>query len=863
MTSDAAENAENDNLFYWDTNSNFSDSDDSDFDPSKDLVSSDGSDSESDSEATTVSPPAIQMQQTAALRNNLTEDLASKVTKVLALMDGLGINLPIFLDALSWGDLECTSNAKIRYARSALLNSIELPAILRRWWRPPRPTTSKKARPKGAKPVMESFALECSLQVLELELEGLADLFKSPAGPDVTEEELVGTSFPILIAGAKKRAPNLWNLLMSLSRTSSQREQYPEKNPAKTIIVIIALFEYTRSHHRNRLQKLFAIYFKFKGLSAKGYDTLHAIGLTMSSRWTSDAVGRISDAAMEDMKRLMDIYPWLLSYDNVLIAFRVFSQRIDKKTLLGNGTACTVYIKRSAKRLPNTINRLLQEFRKDGLNAPLDAFAIFEITEISNSRRLSHTVHRVLKYLLESPDFDIASYPHRDDSAIQSPPPIFELECGPEHTTMQYLLGTVDIPEAAYDDNARLINEWLHQLGLDATPELQRKIGLEQVMVWVGDQLTVDRLRNLTRFRAEDDNSFERLDWLVSPPGWLHICMAFANSIHKQHSGSSKGRGLSAAFNVLGRKGLDKTKTQGPFFHDLNETLHIIAEAQFRELWLLVGRVSSLADLRQKTPADLYKLAQIIVSEHASSNALASNRAKKRVDELKEQSIMFLRDILPYVMLRAAIKHGDVGLMEDFIPEMLYRFVGGSNSKYQIEMLELLQGLNKEWPPELRDFIRNNCWVINNTGRREGHMPVDEAQEMNIKDIKVTHRSEGPNIDWNYLKKLHPAIHVIRSVSSHMETEFKTRVRGWRHTIPKREADIQELQKWYRASNTHKFILNRKMPDGDRPTDFVTKGMNALQTGKTLESWIEGRSIERATHQDWDSHSDDSETNNH
>ncbi|KAK7006789.1 hypothetical protein R3P38DRAFT_3325890 [Favolaschia claudopus] len=163
-----------------------------------------------------------------------------------------------------------------------------------------------------------------------------------------------------------------------------------------------------------------------------------------------------------------------------------------------------------------------------------------------------------------SPDVDITSYPHRDDSAIQRPPPVFELECGPKHITLQYLLGT--------DDNARLINEWLHQLGLDATPELQKKIGLEQVMVWVG----VDRLRNLARFRAEDDNSFERSDWLVSPPGWLHICMVFANSIHKQHIGTSKGRGLSAAFSALGRKGLEKTKTQGPFFHDLDETLHLI-----------------------------------------------------------------------------------------------------------------------------------------------------------------------------------------------------------------------------------------------------------------------------------------------
>ncbi|KAJ6575884.1 hypothetical protein B0H10DRAFT_2236667 [Mycena sp. CBHHK59/15] len=66
----------------------------------------------------------------------------------------------------------------------------------------------------------------------------------------------------------------------------------------------------------------------------------------MSNKWTGDAVGRISAESMSAMKQLMDRFPWLMSYDNVLLAFRVFSQRIDSKTLNGNGTAGTVYIRR-------------------------------------------------------------------------------------------------------------------------------------------------------------------------------------------------------------------------------------------------------------------------------------------------------------------------------------------------------------------------------------------------------------------------------------------------------------------------------------------------------------------------------------
>ncbi|KAJ6481356.1 hypothetical protein DFH09DRAFT_1107681 [Mycena vulgaris] len=470
----------------------------------------------------------------------------------------------------------------------------------------------------------------------------------------------------------------------------------------------------------------------------------------MSSTWTNDALGRISEAAMKDMQELMDEFPWLMSYDNVLIAFRVFAQRIDKKTLHGNGTAATVYIKRSAIPMPPITNRLLQEFRIEGLRKPLTALDIMEIAEVSEPRRRSHIEFIVLNFLLQAPEFEFESHPKPDHPLFQLPAAVRELLCGPDHITLQFLLGTVDIPEAAYEDNSRLINEWLQQLKLDSK-ELQKKIGLDRIMA----------------FRAEDDNSLERLDWLVVPAGWLHICMAFGNSIHKQYLGTSKGRGLSVAFDQLQRKGLQSSKTQGPFFHDLNETLHIIAGGP-------VGKVKSLAELRQRSPEDLHKLAAEIVSQHAFSAALVTLRAKNRKDELKEQSVMFLRDVLLYILLRAAIKRGDVGLMEDMIPQLLYRFVGGRNSKYSIEMLELLQGLNRDWPPQVRDFVRDNCWVINSTGRRAGHMPVDEAQEMNIKDIKVTHRSKGPQIDWKYLKKLHPAIHVIRkriqNPSSRMET---------------------------------------------------------------------------------------------
>ncbi|KAK6988535.1 hypothetical protein R3P38DRAFT_2573275, partial [Favolaschia claudopus] len=121
------------------------------------------------------------------------------------------------------------------------------------------------------------FALECSREIFERELEGLADIFESPFGNDISEAELTLLSFPQTVKLVKSKAPNLWELLFRLARTEGQQTRNPNKNPSNIVLIVLAMFSYTRTHHRGRLQKLFAVYFKFRGLSAKGFDTLHLI----------------------------------------------------------------------------------------------------------------------------------------------------------------------------------------------------------------------------------------------------------------------------------------------------------------------------------------------------------------------------------------------------------------------------------------------------------------------------------------------------------------------------------------------------------------------------------------------------------
>ena len=468
--------------------------------------------------------------------------------------------------------------------------------------------------------------------------------------------------------------------------------------------MITAMLCYTRTHRANRLQKLFAIYLKFRGLSAKAFDTLHALGVTMSHKWACTHVAKMSASAMQEVTRLMQIYPWLISYDNINIPFRVFSQRLDNKDTFSSGVAATVYIKRQAHALSPEVCAQLQESRRIGSQNPITFLDIFKLSIQSYSRVKKFIVYHVLRFLLDSPEFQFQTYAHQDSPLLQPPTPVHALPHGPEHVTLQYLLGSINIPEVSYADNERVVEELLRQLGLASGTAEEQKLALKKILAWIGDQMTVDRLRGLFKFRSQDINSFDRLDWMVLVFGWLHLQMAFANSLHKQYLGTAAGRGLMQAFILLKRKGLGSSATKGPFHHDLVEALYHVAEAHVRIDWLTVTKATCLEELRSWPPAKLLEYAHKLVDEHASSDAV--NRMDTlpvdRQDEVQRQTILWNRDALHYITLDHAIKSGDVGLMEDMLPTLLFRFTGGGNLKYATEVLELLQGLHREWPLAVR-----------------------------------------------------------------------------------------------------------------------------------------------------------------
>lgn len=444
------------------------------------------------------------------------------------------------------------------------------------------------------------------------------------------------------------------------------------------------------------------MYFKFNKISERAYDSLHGLGITMSSTWVSRNIEQAAQHSMLQLLNEKDPHVLVMSHDNVNIPYQVYSQRLNNKSHFDSGTAATVFVQPGRMQITKDVARALRLRRHTQQHATITALEISEREEQASARLVPYFMHRILHYLLQAPDFDLKTYPHKDDSRLRPPPHLNKIPTGKAFTTRQYLLETQHIEEASYDGNNQLILEWLKQLRLDSRSARQQT-ALDLVIAFIGDQLTCSRLRGLIKMRSEDINSYERLEFLVPIFGWLHLLMAFANSLHKQYMSSMSSHGLFAhAFTLLDKKGLSQTSTKGPFYHDLCEAIEHMLEAHVRVCWLQLTGANSLADLRKYSPLEINNFAEKIYQDYISRTTLDDLDSQQKQDPEFRNTCSIMRDLLYFSILKnIGVKCGDVGIMESMLPYLLFRFVGSGSSNYTTEILELMQGLWKEWPEEL------------------------------------------------------------------------------------------------------------------------------------------------------------------
>jgi hypothetical protein len=466
---------------------------------------------------------------------------------------------------------------------------------------------------------------------------------------------------------------------------------------------MISMSLFNRSPHLSKIHKLLTTYLKASNIPAKVYDTLHHFGLALGQKWAYNSVNILAHQAREAMLREVKNQQVMFGgHDNLNIAFKVQEQRLNNKSHFDSGTAATLYISKNPDIvLPNALAYRLQ--RHEGRTNPITYADILRLEIAAKPRIKKLALWHILTVLFDAPAFNFSTYDHRKHPAFARPTPWRQVSSDPRHKTVQYMLRTIHEEEASYSGTDRVLHIYEPEVDVN-TPEERQHLGLNRLLVWVGDQLTVSRIRGLQQNRAGEANSYERLEHLLSIPGWFHTQMNLAVNTRQQHYGTKTTYGLAHAFEVLNRKGLHSPATQGIFHHTLEEAMYHVAIARLRDIWRLVGKSENLSELRSKSPEEIVALAENIYTNYASMGAVVAleDTTDNQRDDLLRNSVMFNRDILDYMILDEAISSGDTGTMEDFLPRLLFRFVGGKNSLYSIEILELIQGLHREWPNDVK-----------------------------------------------------------------------------------------------------------------------------------------------------------------
>jgi hypothetical protein len=122
----------------------------------------------------------------------------------------IGLNLPVFLWAISWNVDKLTSNSTVAAERAALMVSKELLVILSHWRRPPQ-AHNAGIRTQAAYNTMNVFALDTVSKLVGKEMGALMKVMVSPS-VDLSEESLLGIWWKELALEVNTVTPTTWTL---------------------------------------------------------------------------------------------------------------------------------------------------------------------------------------------------------------------------------------------------------------------------------------------------------------------------------------------------------------------------------------------------------------------------------------------------------------------------------------------------------------------------------------------------------------------------------------------------------------------------------------------------------------------------
>jgi hypothetical protein len=347
-----------------------------------------------------------------------------------------------------------------------------------------------------------------------------------------------------------------------------------------------------------------------------------------------------------------------------------------------------------------------------------------------------------------------------------------------------------------------------------------------------GDQKTVQRIRTIKRRRRGSTKAYDTLKWALPVPALFHLKMNLLYMLSRCHFGGpdQDQSTLYDAMNYWGRKRITKAKAE---FFALEEL--VIHSFQARIVALMWNKLSRTglgrhaedmeATLRNLPPSGFYTLVDEIQKEYsflthpnlANPNFMnpeagkpksakpkpkpvnANSRSSLKDNEVRNH-YLFLRQAQTYMILRYAIKHGDIGLIRRAIDRCCVYFHGSGQHKYAYEMLYLQRLFLASQAPLTRAILSNS--LVNLRGSVDSFFETDRLVELHNGNMKeLFNAKRGSSITLEHLFRNYSLNSAyLKNMSNEVERLFSARSNS-DHSPKSAQTDIRLMAERLAASS--------------------------------------------------------------
>ncbi|KAJ7752331.1 hypothetical protein B0H16DRAFT_794813 [Mycena metata] len=567
-----------------------------------------------------------------------------------------------------------------------------------------------------------------------------------------------------------------------------------------------------RSQKANNYQVVIGMFLLASGAVKREMEVLAHAGLSISYSAIQEHLTLLSDEALKRLKQLVKEKMCFIVWDNLNIAFRVESQRLNSTNHFDNGTTGTAIplwnpftnsdtplgtLPLGMKPTRATTFSVLDWSSTDTLPSPTQAEELGRCCGWQ-LRRLAIENIPALGHLKEA----LGECPEVDPIAV--------------HQTEQYPVPAMHEDESSMEGTIRVYTTILRSLGI--TDADLRAHGL---MFNDGDLLTDSLVDKIESARRNSTGETEGMKATVRRFGLFHAKMAGCRLVVNEHWGKPNSLSPGSLWwehnRLLKRKPMTagwKAKKATPW-KPSHELLQISLAAHVKDGFRLhCGQADLDAWAATATMDDVNAVADRVHDKLFSTAGLDAVRAlRPELRDITHENVILLnRDALFYIEFVFAIKKGDIGRVVNVLRVWMVMMRSNKTMpKYADAIFETLARIDR-YDPVLKRFFLHN-WLVNLTGRPYSSKEVDLLQEHQNFWAKIIYNAKGVNRSWEWLSKITVCIFTLREAMRTVQKTYKIPAYGERHTVPDMTKEVQTLADALRDEKIQEHVNNRGSVD--------------------------------------------------